>query len=247
MHRFFVEKEQIEDNNIKILGTDVKHIKDVIRLKEGDIVEIVAERKVYICQIESLSKKQIDFKVLDQYLGQNEANTEIVLYQGLAKASKMDFIIQKCTELGVNKIYPLSSHRSVVKIKDAKKEESKVNRWNQIADEASKQSKRDALPKVENIIDFNEMIQLLKDEENIIVAYEDEKGRSIGQAIKDIGKDKFHLIIGPEGGFEEYEIEKLRQIGANIVTLGPRILRTETAGIVAATIILYAGGDLGVI
>lgn len=244
MHRFFVEKEQIDNQSIEIIGTDVKHIKDVIRLKEGEKVEVVSDGEIYISQIESLSKKKINLKVIDKYMGENEPKTHIVLYQGLAKGSKMDLIIQKCTELGVSSFYPLETHRSVVKIKDDKKGKSKVDRWNQIADEAAKQSKRDILPKIENIIDFSSMIELLKGEENIVVPYEDEEGRSIGEAMKDIKPGKVHLIIGPEGGFEESEIERLREIGANIVTLGKRILRTETAGIVAATVILYAGGDL---
>ncbi len=244
MHRFFVEKEQIQDNKIEILGTDVKHIRDVIRLKEGEKLEIVSERQVYLSEIQSLSKKQITLKILDRYMGENEPDMEVILYQGLAKGSKMDFIIQKCTELGVSKFYPLMSHRSVVKISDVKRQESKVNRWNQIADEAAKQSKRDILPMVEPMIDFNSMIELLRDEENIIVPYEDEKIKSIGEGLGDKKSNRIHLIIGPEGGFEPSEIDKLKEIGGNIVTLGPRILRTETAGIVAATVIFYIGGDM---
>ena len=244
MHRFFVEKEQIQDNKIEILGTDVKHIRDVIRLKEGEKLEIVSERQVYLSEIQSLSKKQITLKILDRYMGENEPDMEVILYQGLAKGSKMDFIIQKCTELGVSKFYPLMSHRSVVKISDVKRQESKVNRWNQIADEAAKQSKREILPMVEPMIDFNSMIELLRDEENIIVPYEDEKIKSIGEGHGDKKSNRIHLIIGPEGGFEPSEIDKLKEIGGNIVTLGPRILRTETAGIVAATVIFYIGGDM---
>lgn len=247
MHRFFIEKEQMEDNKIKILGTDVKHIRDVIRLKEGDKIEVALEGNIYISQIESLSKKEVLLKNIKKYNGENEPSREIILYQGLAKGNKMDLIIQKCIELGVKEIYPLMSHRSVVRIKDEKKEESKVNRWNQIAGEAAKQSKRDVLPKVRNIISFDNMIELLKNEENIIVPYEEERKKSIEESLTDINRKKVHLIIGPEGGFEEEEIKKLKNIGANIVSLGPRILRTETAGVVAATIILYTGGDLGVI
>lgn len=244
MHRFFVEKEQIEENKIEILGTDVKHIKDVIRLREGEKIEVVSDGNVYISRIESFSKKQISLKILDGFTGENEPDTEIFLYQGLAKGSKMDLILQKCTELGVKKFYPLMTHRSVVKIKDERKEQSKINRWSQIVDEAAKQSKRDILPRVENIIDFPDMIELLKKEENIIVPYEKALGKGLGKGLKDIKSNRVHLIIGPEGGFEEWEIEKLKEIGGNIVSLGPRILRTETAGIVAAAIILYLSGDM---
>lgn len=247
MHRFFIEKEQIEENKIKIIGNDVKHIKDVIRLRKGEKVEVVLEKEIYICQIENLSKKEINLRVIEKYKGKNEPKREIVLYQGLAKGNKMDLIIQKATEIGVKKVYPLMSHRSIVRFKDEKREKSKVSRWNQIANEAAKQSKRDILPEVENIIDFDSMIQLLENEKNIIVPYEEEIKKSIGQSLIKTNTQKVHLIIGPEGGFEEEEIKRLKDIGAHIVSLGPRILRTETAGIVAATIILYTGGDLGVI
>lgn len=244
MHRFFVEKEQIQNNKIKILGTDVKHIRDVIRLREGEKLEIVSDGEIFISKIESLSKKDISLKVLDRYMGRNEPETDIVLFQGLAKGNKMDLIIQKSTELGISKIYPLITHRCVVKINDKRKGQSKVNRWNQIADEAAKQSKRDILPRVEEIIDFDSMIKLLKDEGNIIVPYEDEISKGLGESLNNIKASRVHLIIGPEGGFEETEIERLKEIGASIVTLGPRILRTETAGIVAAAIILYVAGDM---
>ncbi|HAE92724.1 RsmE family RNA methyltransferase [Tissierella praeacuta] len=247
MHRFFVGEEQIFDDIIEIIGNDVKHIRDVLRLKPNEKIEISANGVTYTCNIESLLKNKVITRIINKTKGINESQIDIILYQGLAKGSKMDLIVQKCTEVGVKKFYPVITHRSVVKIKDIKKEQSKVERWNSIADEAAKQSKRDILPKVQNIVSFDEMIDLLKDEDNIIVPYEDEKGTVIKEKLKGISNKKIHLIIGPEGGFEPSEIEKLKNVGANIVTLGPRILRTETAGIVAATIILYELGDLGVI
>lgn len=247
MHRFFVEKEQIKDSTIEIVGSDVKHIKDVIRLRIEEEIEISSNGITYSCEIQSISKDKIIAKIIDKKKGTNESPIELILYQGLAKGSKMDEIIQKGTEVGIKEFYPVATHRSIVKIKDIKKEESKVERWNSIADEAAKQSKRDFLPKVQNVISFDEMIILLKDEKNIIVPYEDEKANGIKSKLQAIDDGNIHIIIGPEGGFEPYEIEKLKSIGAEIVTLGPRILRTETAGIVAATIVLYELGDLGVI
>lgn len=247
MHRFFVEKEQIRDATIEIVGSDVKHIKDVIRLRIEEKIEISSNGITYFCEIQSISKDKIIAKIIDKKKGTNESPIELILYQGLAKGSKMDEIIQKGTEVGIKEFYPVATHRSIVKIKDIKKEESKVERWNSIADEAAKQSKRDFLPKVQNVISFDEMIILLKDEKNIIVPYEDEKANAIKSKLQAIDDGNIHIIIGPEGGFEPYEIEKLKSIGAEIVTLGPRILRTETAGIVAATIVLYELGDLGVI
>ncbi|MDR7857110.1 RsmE family RNA methyltransferase [Tissierella sp.] len=244
MHRFFVEKEQVMDSIIEIIGNDVKHIKDVIRLKIGENIEVSSEGITYTCLIESISKDRITSKIIDKTKGTHESSIDIILYQGLAKGSKMDMIIQKCTEIGIKEFYPVATHRSIVKIKDIKKEQSKVERWNSIADEAAKQSKRDILPKVQNIISFNEIIDLLKNEKNIIVPYEDEKANTMKSKLQTIRDGKIHIIIGPEGGFEPYEIEKLKSIGGEIVTLGPRILRTETAGIVASTIVLYEHGDI---
>lgn len=247
MHRFFVDKEQIIDDTIEIIGPDVKHIRDVLRLRVGEEVEISSEGFTYISKIESLEKSKVIASILDKSKGINEPPIEIILYQGLAKGSKMDVIIQKGTEVGIKTFYPLATSRSIVKINDIKKEQSKVERWNTIADGAAKQSKRDLIPKVENVISFKDMINLLKDAENIIVPYEDEKANGIKCDLQNITGNKIHLIIGPEGGFDPSEIEKLKELGASIVTLGPRILRTETAGLVAAAVILYELGDLGVI
>jgi 16S rRNA (uracil1498-N3)-methyltransferase len=138
-------------------------------------------------------------------------------------------------------------HRSVVKIKELKKEQNKVERWNAIVEEAAKQSKRNYIPKVKNIISFDEMINVLKEEKNIIVPYEDEEHLTIKEGILDLNSQKINILIGPEGGFEPEEIEKLKSIGAKITTLGSRILRTETAAIVASAIVLYEAGNIGVI
>lgn len=247
MHRFFVGKEQIIGDKIEILGTDVKHIKNVLRLRIDEEIEVSSDGFTYISKIKSLEENRVLLGVLDKSTGSNESPINIILYQGLAKGSKMDIIIQKGTEVGIKKFYPLATNRSIVKIKNIKKEQSKVERWNNIVDGAAKQSKRDIIPKVENIITFDEMIDLLKNEKNIIVPYEDEKANGIRQDLQKIQEGDIHLIIGPEGGFDPGEINKLKEIGAKIVTLGPRILRTETAGLVASTIILYELGDLGVI
>ncbi len=247
MNRFFIKKDQIRDGEIEINGQDVRHIKDVLRLKPGEKIEVVCDGNTYIGEILELEKREVKLKVIDSYKGKNEPSTEIILYQGLAKGSKMDFILQKCTELGVSEFYPLETGRAVVKIKNEKKANSKVDRWQEIVDQAAKQSKRDVIPLVNEVLSFVQMIELLDNVDNIIVPYEDENQKGIKSSLSDIKNKKIHLIIGPEGGFEQTEIEKLKGIGASIVTLGPRILRTETAGLVAATMILYELGDLGVV
>lgn len=247
MNRFFINKKQIKDDKIEIIGSDVKHIKDVLRLKQGEKIEIVCEGYTYIGEILQIEKREVRLGIVGKYKGENEPSTQIILYQGLAKGSKMDLVLQKCTELGVSKFYPLETNRAVVKIKNEKKANSKVDRWQEIVDQAAKQSKRDVIPLVNEILSFVQMIKLLENEESVIVPYEDEKQQSIKTVLSNIKNKKIHLIIGPEGGFEDTEIERLKEIGANIVTLGPRILRTETAGLVASTMIFYELGDLGVV
>jgi len=247
MRRFFVDDSQICDNAITITGSDVKHIRDVLRLNASDILDIVSNGKVYRCMIEDISKEKIELLINSVKDGTSESKVHIVLYQGLSKGNKMEFIFQKCTEIGVKEFVPVVTHRSVVKIKDIKSEQNKVDRWNSIVEEAAKQSKRDIIPEVKNVLSFDEMIDVLKYEDNIIIPYEDEIKSSIKDGLSDIKEGRINLIIGPEGGFEEAEISRLKSIGGNVVTLGPRILRTETAGIVSSTIILYEVGNLGVI
>lgn len=247
MNRFFVDKGNIHDDMIYIDGDDTKHIRDVLRLKKGERVEVSSDGNTYIGEIIEIEKKKIILKEIDSYKGENEPLYSIALYQGLAKGSKMDTIFQKCTEIGVSEFHPIEMKRSVARIKNEKKARSKIERWQEITDQAAKQSKRDKIPCIKDNLSFDEMIDRLKGEENIVVPYEDEKNKPIKEALKNIRVKKIHLIIGPEGGFEVEEIEKLKNIGADIVTLGPRILRTETAGMVAATMILYELGDLGVV
>lgn len=247
MHRFFVDKNQINDGQIVILGDDVKHIKDVLRLKDKDRIELSCSGLTYICEIEQITKKNIITRIVEEYKGKNESTVEVVLFQGLAKGNKMEMIFQKGTEIGIKEFYPVELHRSVVKIKDASKERNKIDRWNTIVEEAAKQSKRDNIPKVNEILSFDRLIELLKDEPNILIPYEGENIYTIKEGLSKFKDGKINLIIGPEGGFEDSEIERLKDIGGNVVTLGNRILRTETAGLVTATIILYELGNIGVI
>lgn len=247
MHRFFIDDNQIVDDKIYIKGNDVKHIKDVLRLRVNDIIEVSCNGITYTCELEEISKDMVITKIKHSKVGENESSVEIVLYQGLSKGNKMEIIFQKGTEIGIRHFYPVATHRSVVKIKDIKKEQSKVERWNLIVEEAAKQSKRDNVPVVNGIINFDEMIELLKDEVNIIVPYEDEKVITIREGLDNIEEGKINIIIGPEGGFEPIEIQRLKEINSKVVTLGPRILRTETAGLVTSTIVLYEVGNIGVI
>ncbi len=247
MHKFFVEKSQIESNSIYISGNDLKHIQKVLRLRPGDKIEVSCDGSNYLCEISKLDKDKIETTIISKGIASREAPIEISLYQGLAKGSKMDFIIQKCVEIGVKDFYAIETERTIVKIKDEKKEINRIERWQSIAEEAAKQSKRDFIPHIKGILKFDEMVNVLSKEEATIVPYENEENLSIRDGLGKVNSKKINLIIGPEGGFEDYEIEKLRDLGAQIVTLGPRTLRTETAALVSSAIILYELGNVGVI
>ncbi|QIB26328.1 16S rRNA (uracil(1498)-N(3))-methyltransferase [Caloranaerobacter azorensis] len=248
MHKFFVDKKDIIEDKITIKGEDVKHIKNVLRLNIGEIINVSnCEGKEYFAEIINIEKNYVEAIIKEEFESRSEPPIQIVLYQGLPKSSKMDLIIQKATELGVVEIVPLITKRTVVRIEDEKKELKKLERWRRIVKEASKQCRRGIIPVVSNIVTFNEMIDRLKDEEFILVPYENEMKMGLKDILKSLKKDRINIIIGPEGGFEKEEIERLKEINAHIVSLGPRILRTETAGFTAIAVVMYELGDLGVI
>lgn len=248
MHRFFVDKDNIRDNKVTIIGEDVKHIRNVLRLREEDIISICDKQGIdYIAEIIDLFKEKVVCNIIETKISNSEPPIEVILYQGIPKSTKMDLIIQKSTEVGVAKIVPVITDRTIVKIQDRKKEENKLERWNKITEEAAKQSKRGIIPEVCQILSFNEMLETLKNNGIIIVPYENEENIGIKEILRDEANKKINIVIGPEGGFEEEEIESLKAIGAHIVSLGPRILRTETAGLITSAIVLYELGDLGVI
>ena len=247
MHKFFVPKSNIDGNNAIIDGEDVKHIYRVLRLQVGDKVSVNNSEGIeYIGQITSIDKKEVNINLLEENPINNESPVEVYLFQGLPKSTKMDLIVQKNTELGVKAITPIITKRVVVKTE--LKEFKKVDRWNKIALEASKQSKRSLVPQINVPKEFEQLLEELKKLDLVIVPYENQEGYGIKKLIRNIEKkniNKIGIIIGPEGGFEESEILKLEEIGAQIVTLGPRILRTETAGFVCLSLIMYELGDLG--
>lgn len=248
MHKFFVENSNIAGNVCTIEGDDVKHIYKVLRLKDGDRININnCEGVEYIGEIVEVNKREVKVNLIEKVELNNESPVEVYLFQGLPKAAKMDLIAQKCTELGVKEITPIITERVVVKGNETS-EFKKVDRWNRIALEACKQSKRSIIPKINQPIDFNTLVETLKDFDLVIVPYENQENqgmRYVKNQIKDKSIKKVAIIIGPEGGFEESEILDLKDEGSFIVTLGPRILRTETAGFVALSLIMYELGDLG--
>ncbi|WP_432664584.1 16S rRNA (uracil(1498)-N(3))-methyltransferase [Wukongibacter baidiensis] len=250
MNRFFVNSENILEDEQKIVIDeieDIKHITKVLRLSVGDEIEICNKAKVdYKAAISSLNKNEVVCEILEKNLSRTEAPVEITLFQGIPKGSKMDLIIQKGVEVGVSKIVPFTSERCVVKIKDRKSEDKKIERWQKIANEAAKQCKRGIIPRIGNVVDISNLRDILSGLDMVVMPYEEEKISGIRKAITSRENvKKIGIIIGPEGGFASEEVLMAKEWGSIPVSLGPRILRTETAGLVTASIIMYELGDLG--
>lgn len=247
MHKFFVAKENIVDDVVNIYGDDVKHIYKVLRLKEGEKISINnCAGEEFIAEITDIDKSTVKARITEKLDVNNESPLDVYLFQGVPKAAKMDIIVQKCCELGVKEINPVMMKRVV--IKNEMKEFKKLDRWNRIAFEACKQSKRSLITKVNNVIEFNDMLIKLKSIDIILVPYENEMGTGLKKVVREIDGKKIKsaaIVIGPEGGFDEEEIEELKLIGAHIITLGPRILRTETAGFVCTSLVMYELSDIG--
>lgn len=236
---FFVNSNQIRENKIYINNSDVNHIKNVLRKKPGDVINIVSEGNEYISQIISLTSECIECEVIDKKK-ENVNEPQITIFQGLAKADKIEYIIQKCTEIGVYEIIPVEMKRCVVKF-DEKDKIKKIDRWKKIAEVAAKQSLRNDILKVEKILSVNQAIEIFKQYDYVIMAYEKEVNNTLKSVISDIEEKnlKIAVVIGPEGGIDEEEVEKLLNNGAISVSLGKRILRTETAPIVISSILMY--------
>ncbi len=247
MDRFFVDKKNInlENNTCIIEGEDVKHISKVLRCRTGEELEVCDNNNnEYICEITNIDKNQVELNILEKVDIQRESDLKIKVYQGLPKGPKMEMILQKLTEVGVDEIILVQTKRTVVKVDD-KKEDKKIERWERIIYEAAKQSKRGKIPTLRGVLTFKEALADMKENDFNIAPYENEKTKSIKQAIKGVNINNIGIFVGPEGGFEETEIEAIEDIGGQSVSLGPRILRTETASLVASSIVLYELSDLG--
>ncbi|MBX9138253.1 MULTISPECIES: 16S rRNA (uracil(1498)-N(3))-methyltransferase [unclassified Clostridium] len=250
MHKFFTPKELINGDVAKIIGDDVKHIYKVLRISEGEKVTLNnCEGIEYLGKVISVSKQEVLIEILEKLEDNNESDIKIYLFQGLPKSQKMDLIVQKGTELGITEFIPTITHRVDVKLKG---EFKKLDRLNRIALEAAKQSKRSIIPKVSEPIEFNAVLERINSLDLLIVPYENANNFGIKTLINELRKDNttntiknVGIFVGPEGGIEEEEIERLKDKGARIVTLGKRILRTETAGFVATSLIQYELSDLG--
>ncbi|MDD2494169.1 MAG: RsmE family RNA methyltransferase [Tissierellia bacterium] len=244
MFRYFCDEGNVEDNRVKVVGGDAKHLKTILRANVGDEISVVTESNEYIAEVIEINKEDVICKILDVIQSNNETNINITLCQGIPKQTKMETIIQQNVEVGVKSFIPLITERTVVKLNDKDREQKKLDRWRKIAKESAKQSKRNIVPNIENIMTLKELVEFLKHEDaEIIVPYELEDVKLLKNVLV-TPKKNYYLVIGPEGGFDLEEINMFKEIGAHIVTLGKRILRTETAGLVTSSIVLYACNEL---
>lgn len=246
MHRFFIP--QLYSETMTIEGTDARHISKVLRMQPGDEFQIVSDDGVSaLAKIVAITSDTVTVAPFEKLSESHEPRVKITLAQGLAKGEKMDFIIQKAVELGVATVAPVAMEHSVVRL-EGDKATKKVERWQKIAESAAKQSKRDIIPTVQPVASMQAMLAANNCATKII-AYEceDRLGlkSALEKAVQDNGLTELLLIIGPEGGISEAELEMARKAGAVPVSLGHRILRAETAALVAMSAIYYQTGDLG--
>ena len=231
MQRYFVKEKN--NQNFILENTDIHHIKKVMRCKNNDKIEIVYDKKVYLCNIDDIDSMTLS--IIDSYEEDRESNIELTIAVSLVQEQKFDLILQKLTELGVNNIIPVKTERSIVKINKIKKKKKKI-RWENICKEASEQSHRVTIPKIHNIISLKELLNQKK-ELNLICSL-NEKTKPLEEYLK---KDLKNIlfVIGPEGGFSNKEEQFLTENGFESTTLGKRVLRVETATIYVASIINY--------
>lgn len=246
MPKFFITEEQVNDEKIKIIGQDVKHIKNVLRKKVGNELMIcnTSTKKDYLSEIITIEENCIECKIKEQIENKVESNIKVSILQGLPKADKMELIIQKSVELGVYEITPIEMKRCVVKLNE-KDKIKKIDRWQKISEVAAKQCGRNIIPNINQIINLKNVCNLFDKYDIVLVAYENENKNTLKNELEKI-KQKYNnreikigVIIGPEGGIDSEEIKMLQENGAITITLGKRILRTETVALNVLSIIMY--------
>lgn len=249
MSKFFVKTEQINNNDIVIIGDDVNHIINVLRMKKTDKVQICNQDTGdnYNAEIVNYYKNEVECKIISKINETTESNVHITLFQGIPKFEKMELIIQKNTEVGIKSIVPVIMERTVVKL-DEKIASKKLERWQKIAEIAAKQSMRDIIPQIGNITKLKDIDTTEFDA--VLVAYENEEHNMLKTELQKLERKiksnnsseqqyNIAIVIGPEGGISEKELVMLAEKNAKFVSLGKRILRTETAGVVMAGNIIY--------
>lgn len=238
MYKFFVEDNQIENNEIKITDADLKHISNVLRMRMGEEILITnkSTAETYKCSIKEINKNEVVCTIIEKEKNNTEPSIKVDIFQGIPKSDKMETIIQKSVELGVSKIFPVSMKNCVAKIKDDIK---KQERWQKISEAAAKQSKRNIIPSIEKSLDMKYLCDKINEYDLVLVAYENEDKITIKDILKNNKAQRIAIVVGPEGGLTEKEVDELIKCGAKVVSLGKRILRTETAPIAMLSMIMY--------
>lgn len=240
MANFFVDRDGFWCDPVEIYGEEANHIIKVLRMKVGEKLTLFdGDGNCVDGEIEKIENKMVFVKVINRYASETEPELKITLFQGIPKNPKMDMIVQKATELGVWKIVPVNTKRIVAKIDKAEK----IGRLNRIAFEAAKQCGRAYVPVVSDPVSFDEALDMIDCMDGAIIPYECEKDGKMSDHVSS-GMKTLAIFIGPEGGFEQSEVEKAINKGVKPVTLGKRILRTETAGLIASALALYIAGDM---
>ncbi len=245
MPKFFIDKENIKDEKITITGGDAVHIAKVLRTEVGETLTLCDGCGTdFLAKVTACSKDSVSLDILDVLPCLSEPKVLVTLFQGIPKQGKMDYIIEKCTELGISRIVPVATARSVVKISDKKSEEKKLERWRKIASESVKQCGRGRIPEICNVMNVAEAIEFSKQLDLTIAAYECETETSIKSVLSANSPKSVGIFIGPEGGLDDKEVRKFYDADIKTVTLGKRILRTETAGHTVLATVMYEFNEL---
>ena len=241
MHHFFVTPQQVDGEQIRMEGSDVNHMKNVLRMKVHEKVEISdGQKKKYICEVASYEEGSAVLQILEEMEADTELSSRLYLFQGLPKGDKMELIVQKAVELGVYQIVPVAMKRSVVRLDD-KKAAKKIERWNAIAESAAKQAGRSRIPEVKLPVSYKEALKMAQELDITLLPYELADGmKQSKELIHGIESGQsVGIFIGPEGGFEPDEVDAAIENGARVITLGRRILRTETAGLATLAVLMF--------
>ena len=241
MHHFFVTPQQISGDKIRIEGGEVNHMKNVLRMKLHEKAEISdGESRTYLCEVEAYEEDVAVLHILEEMEADTEPASKLYLFQGLPKSDKMELIVQKAVELGVYQVIPVAMKRSVVRLDD-KKAAKKADRWNSIAESAAKQAGRSRIPEVTMPLSYNEALKMAEELDVTLLPYELAGGMEVTrEVIRQIKSGQsVGIFIGPEGGFEPEEVDAAVSMGAKVITLGRRILRTETAGLATLAVLMF--------
>jgi 16S rRNA (uracil1498-N3)-methyltransferase len=243
MQRFFVEKNSFAGDEVVLKEKQVHQVHNVLRMKEGEHIVVLDNTGFeYEVELLDISKKKVTGKIIEKRLSAGEPKAKLTLYQSMLSREKFEFVLQKCTEVGVSRFVPVVTHRSIVR--DTAMKEGKLERWRNIIMEAAEQSGRGSIPELRTPIDYNQAIVETEDYDMSLIACT-KRGRELHGSLALVREDGYvSLFIGPEGGFTDEEVELCLEEGAMPVTLGRRILRTETAGVVASALVLYELGEM---